>query len=208
MHSGLRLLLAMGALLAGFSPASSVAQAPSPVPPPISVPQIAFTGKTLPLLSVDDLRFLEGTWSATSRDGRRALGTYTFTRILNGHTLTRSSAMDGCEKVKVPGCGRQDLFYVYQDSPGAPLAAISMDSEGRVIHYLVSQQAEAAVSGAGRRDDVIFDSDPAQFGPRVRLRYELNRDLQTGKQSMSGAFEVLQADGTFRVLQQWFGLRQ
>lgn len=177
--------------------------------PPISEPQLPSAGKTMPLLSLDNLRFLEGTWSAVTRDGLQTLGTYTFVRELNGTVLARNSSVDAsCDPAKQPACARRDLFYIYQDSKGAPLKAISFDSEGHVLHYLVSQNAQASTSTFGRRDFVIFDTDPSQFGPRMRLRYERNLDTQTGKDSLSGVMEMLQPNGAFRPLQEWYGVRQ
>ncbi len=51
-------------------------------------------------------------------------------------------------------CAHRDLFYVFQDSPGAPLKAIYFDAEGHVIQYDVEIRHE---DGAyGRRDYAIF----------------------------------------------------
>ncbi len=186
-----------------------VMKAQSPALPVVPDRPIAYTGKTMPLLSLDSLQFLEGTWSAMSRDGRQSLGTYVFRRELNGTVLSRSSVVgSNCDAAKQAACGRRDLFYVYQDSTGAPLKAISFDNEGHVLHYLVNQAAEASTSATGHRDFVFFDSDTAQLGPRFRLRYVRNVDTATGKESMSGAFEMLLPDGAYRDLQQWYGVRQ
>lgn len=172
-------------------------------------PQTTFTGTAVPLLSLDTVHFLEGTWSATSRDGRTSLGNYTFARELNGHVLARHSVVDpNCDAAKQVACARNDLFYVYQDSAGAPLKAINFDSEGHVIHYMVDLSVQASTSTLGQRDFVVFDSDPSQLGPRVRLRYEHNVDTQTGREVLNGAFEMLQPDGRWMTLQQWYGTRQ
>lgn len=172
-------------------------------------PQVAFTGKAMPLLSLDTIHFLEGTWSATTRDGRTSLGSYSFVRQLNGHVLARQSATEAnCDPAKQPVCARQDIFYVFQDSPGAPLQAISFDNEGHVVHYLVNLTTQASTSTLGKREFVIFDSDPSQLGPRVRLQYEHNIDTQTGKDVLNGAFEMLQPDGRWLPMQQWYGTRQ
>ena len=182
-------------------PTVTPAQVPVPVPP-----QVAYTGTPVPLLSIDSLHFLEGTWSATTRDGQTQLGSYSFVRELNGHVLQRvSKVAPGCDPVAQPLCARQDVFYVYQDSPGAPLKAISFDNEGHVLHYLTEINTEEAVSRQNRRNLVVFTSDPAQLGQRVRLRYDHNVDTQTGKESMSGAFDLLQANGQWLAVQQWWG---
>ncbi len=180
-----------------------------PGAPASGAPQVAATGTPVPLLSLDTVHFLEGTWSATSRDGRTSLGSYSFVRELNGHVLARHSAVDpNCDPVKQPVCGRRDLFYVYQDSPGAPLQAISFDNEGHVVHYIANLTVQASTSTLGRRDFVLFDSDPSELGPRMRLRYEHNVDTETGKDVLNGAFETLQPDGRWLPLQQWYGTRQ
>ena len=200
-----RLALLCGALLLLPSavPAQEVA-APAP-----GTPSIAYTGIPVPLLSLQTLHFLEGTWTATSRDGRTSLGAYSFVPKLDGHVLARESVVDpNCYAARQPACGRRDLFYIYQESAGAPLQAIAFDSEGHVIRYFISLAAQASTSTLGRRDFVVFDSDPTQLGPRVRLRYEHNIDTQTGKEVLDGAFEVMQPDGTYLAMQQWYGTRQ
>ena len=199
------MLLSARVLLFASLVASPGLQAQLPQP----TATVSHTGVTMPLLSLDNLHFLEGTWGARSRDGRTILGSYTFARELNGHVLTRKSFADpACDRAAQPACTRQDVFYVYQDSPGAPLHAISFDSDGHVIHYIVDQSTEASTSTLGKREFVIFNSDPSQLGPRVRLRYEHNIDTQTGKDQLSGAFEMLLPDGSWHALQQWFGVRQ
>ena len=171
--------------------------------------QVTLTGTPVPLLSLDNVRFLEGTWSAMSRDGRSSLGSYTFVRELNGHVLARQSVADvACDPAKQPACARKDLFYVYQDSTGAPLQAISFDSEGHVVRYFVEMKTQGSTSTLGRRDFVVFSSDPSQLGPRVRLSYEHNVDTQTGRDVLNGTFEILQPDGHWLPMQQWYGTRQ
>ena len=196
----------MAGALAGTSANIRAQVAATPAP---ETPEVVTTGAPVPLLSLDAIHFLEGKWSATTRDGRTPLGTYSFVRELNGHVLSRHSAVDpGCDPVKQPACGRRDLFYVYQDSAGAPLKAISFDSEGHVTYYFVKLAVQASTSTLGQRDFVVFDSDPSQLGPRLRLRYEHSVDTQTGKDVLNGAFEMLRADGQFVPMQQWYSVRQ
>ena len=200
----IRVLLLL-ACMAAYSCRSHAQVAATPSP---GAPQVARTGTYIPLLSLDTVHFLEGNWTATSRDGQTALGSYSFVRELNGHVLARHSLADAnCDPAKLVACARRDLFYVYQDSPGAPLHAISFDSVGHVLHYLVNLGTEASTSTLGRRDLVVFESDPSQLGPRVRVRYEHNVDTQTGKEVLNGAFDMLQPDGQWHSLQQWYGTR-
>ncbi len=187
----------------------SVTAAQVDAKPTPGAPAPASTGVPVPLLSLQTLQFLQGTWTATTRDGRTSLGTYSFVPELNGHVLARQSVVDpNCDPKGHAACGRRDLFYIYQESPGAPLQAISFDSEGHVIRYTITLSAEASTSTLGRRDFVVFDSDPTQLGPRVRLRYEHNIDTQTGREVLNGAFELLQPDGHYLPVQQWYGTRQ
>ena len=76
-----------------------------------------------PLLSIDSLNFLEGTWTADAGDKAKPLGSYTWARELNGKILARHTTTDvACT---TPGvCAHSDLLYVFQDSTGAPLKAI------------------------------------------------------------------------------------
>ena len=184
-------------------------QAQVPATPAPGAPSVAYTGTPVALLSLDSIRFLEGTWSATSRDGRTSIGSYSFVRELNGHVLARHSMVDpNCDRLKLSVCARRDLFYVFQESAGAPLQAISFDSEGHVVRYVLNLTVESSTSTMGHRDFVVFDSDSSQLGPRVRLRYEHNIDTQTGKVNLNGAFEMLQPDGRWLALQEWYGTRQ
>lgn len=189
--------------------ASAVGQAQVPGVPAPGSSQVTTTGTPVPLLSLDAIHFLEGTWTAFSRDGQTVFGSYSFVRELNGHILARHSAVDpSCTAAEEAACARKDLFYVYQESPGAPLQAISFDNEGHVIHFFIDLTVQGSTSTLGRRDFVIFTSDPTQLGPRVRLRYVHNVDTATGKEVLEGAFEMLQPDGQWRPLQQWYGTRQ
>lgn len=176
----------------------------TPPPPSTDPPPPNYPAKQAPLLSLDSLSFLEGTWHAESRDGKSQLGTYSFVRQLNRHLLTRTGFLEeNCTADTSPVCSHNDLFYVFQDSPGAPLRAIYFDSDGRVIRYTVGTQHK---EGAGYRQDLaIFSSDLAAFGPRYRLTYERSTDTRTGKAVLSGSFEILLANGIWHPYLQWSG---
>ncbi len=158
-----------------------------------------------PLLSLESLSFLEGEWAAESRDGKTQLGTYQWVRELDGHLLARHGGAAGCDAKAGPVCGHNDLLYVCQDSPGAPLTAIFFDNKGHVIHYDISTRHEGSAADKGTRDYAVFLSDAAALGPRFRLVYERNTDTETGRTALSGRFETELPNGQWRVYQEWFG---
>lgn len=125
------------------------------------------------------LGFLEGTWEAKTMGGgsagATASGTYTFIQELGGHVLARHSSATGCKAPSDFNCEHRDLLYVYRETPGQLLKAISFDDEGHVIHYSVSTPASTTA---------IFISDPTAAGPQFRLAYELNGSVMSGKFQM------------------------
>ncbi len=193
---------AVGALLLGGAVAG--AQTISQKTPQPQQGSQALDVKPMPLLSIDALSFLEGTWAADVGKDAKPAGSYAFVRELNGHVLARRSTTD--VTCTLPGsavCAHSDLLYVFQDSAGAPLKAIYFDAEGHVIRYDVSLRHE---DGAyGRRDFAVFLSDESALGPRFRLRYERNTDTFTHKTEMTGEFAVLLANGKWQPYLQWGG---
>ncbi len=156
-----------------------------------------------PLLSVGSLDFLLGTWTADAGQHATPAGSYTFARELNGTVLARHATPDAQCADASAVCAHRDLFYVFQDSPGAPLKAIYFDAEGHVIRYDVEIRHE---DGAyGRRDYAIFLSEISALGPRFRLTYERNTDTFTQKTSMAGKFEQLLPNGKWMTYLQWGG---
>lgn len=180
-----------------------MAQGSRPAP---AFPAAPLATPTAPLLDLRALSFLEGKWNAESRDGRQQLGVYSWDAELNGHVLARhGSASSTCLRAVPATCEHADLLYVFQDSAGAPLRAIYFDNEGHVIRYEVSVRHEDTPSGGARRDLAIFLSDAAALGPRYRLTYERNSDLQTGATILTGRFEVLLQSGEWRTYMAWSG---
>jgi len=204
--------VAQGLLIAGlFAAAPIVAQTVSQSAPRTDTqgdpPSPNYPAKQKPLLSLDSLSFLEGTWEAGSRDGKTDMGTYSFARQLNRHLLARMGPGDKpCPPGtgwKSPVCAQNDLFYVFQDSAGAPLKAIYFDGEGHVIRYTVDiTHSEVART---RQDLVVFSSDLADFGPRFRLVYERTTDTLSGRASMKGSFETLLGNGEWHPYVEWVG---
>jgi hypothetical protein len=131
-----------------------------------------------PVVSFNELRFLEGTWEAktpASAAGPEVTGKYSFRKELGGHILARHSDSDGCKGPADFDCDHHDLLYVYQDAPGQPLKAVYFDNEGHTIHYDVFRPTAT---------QVVFLTDPSAPGPRLRLVYDLDRRIMSGKFQM------------------------
>ena len=124
------------------------------------------------------LAFLEGTWEANTHDtaGVHVVGTYIFKPELGGHILARHvTSLTACKGPDTFDCEHKDLLYVFAEAPGQPLKAIYFDSEGHVIHYLVSTPDATTA---------VFLSEPSQPGPQFRLTYELKNSIMNGKFQM------------------------
>lgn len=157
-----------------------------------------------PLLSIASLDFLLGTWTAEAAPNAKKIGSYVFRRELDGRVLARHATADVlCADPGSDACIHRDLFYVFQDSAGAPLKAIFFDSEGHVVRYDVEIRHEGGAYG--QRDYAIFLSDISALGPRYRLSYERNTDTYTHKTSLSGKFELLLPNGKWQTLSAWGG---
>jgi hypothetical protein len=120
-----------------------------------------------------EIEFLVGDWAADSgsgEPGKATAGEFSFRLELNGQVLVRHSFADYGKENR-----HEDLLYIYRNSPSEPLRAIYFDNEGHVIHYSVTASPNSAV----------FDSDPAQPGPRFRLTYQLAGKMLNGKFEMA-----------------------
>ncbi len=194
-------LLAEVAALAGVG---TVAQTVSQSAPRAQQGSMDLDTVAKPLLSIDSLRFLEGTWTADAGDKAKPLGSYAWVRELNGKILARHTTTDvACATPATGVCTHSDLLYVFQDSTGAPLKAIYFDGEGHVIRYDVEIRREGGAFG--EREYAIFLSDISALGPRYRLTYERNTDTFTGKTSMAGKFEVLLPNNVWTAYLRWGG---
>ena len=165
-----------------------------------------YPAKPRPLISLKSLDFLEGTWTAESTGADKLpMGSYSFVRELNGNILARRSSTDvNCTSAANQECPHRDLFYIFQESPGAPLKAIYFDSEGHHLRYDVEIGHEGGAQNL--RETAVFLSETAAFGPRFRLSYERNQDTDTKAVSMSGRFERLLANGKWQTDSQWVGI--
>ena len=137
------------------------------------------------------LQFLIGDWAATGggATGPSAGGAYSFKAELNDQILVRHSYGEY-------GAGQQrhdDLLIVYAETPGKPMHAIYFDSEGHVIKYSVKPSANS----------VVFESDPAEPGPKYRLSYRLVEKNLTGK------FEIAEGGNAgYKTYLAWTSVRK
>jgi hypothetical protein len=86
------------------------------------------------------------------------------------------------------GPQHDDLMVIYLDDPNPTPRAIYFDSEGHVIRYSLTFPAP---------NQVIFESDPAQPGPRYRLSYRLNGA------SLDGKFELAPPGAVYKTYMSW-----
>jgi hypothetical protein len=157
----------------------------------------AQNGQEAPADPWKPLRFLIGTWDATTKGGSAgaaATGAYTFQLELKDHVLARHAVGAGCKGPADFNCEHTDMLYVYQEGPGEPYRAIYFDNEGHVIRYVLTAPAP---------DTAVFLSDAAQPGPQFRLTYELKERVMTGKFQMR-----MPGQAEFRSYLEWSGGRK
>lgn len=145
----------------------------------------------------EPLRFLVGTWNATTQGGSAKAsgsGSYTFQLEMRKHILARHSDSASCKGPADFDCKHGDLLYIYQDAPSQAFKAIYFDSEGHVIHYDVSFPAANAA---------IFVSDRTVPGPQFQLLYALKGSV------MSGKFQVrMPGQAEFTSYLEWSGAKK
>jgi hypothetical protein len=124
----------------------------------------------------EPLEFLLGTWNATASDSH---GATTFKLDLDKHVMVRTNFAE-YSKGPQSGTRHDDLMIIYFDPPDNPPRAIYFDSEGHTIRYNLTFP---------ERSSVVFESEPAQPGPRYRLSHRV-----TGTK-FEGTFEIA-APGT------------
>ena len=141
---------------------------------------------------MQSLQFLVGDWVAKG-DGATGPsgGAYSFKAELNDQILVRHSYAEYGRAGQDER--HDDLLIIYADAPGKPMHAIYFDSEGHVIRYSVKPSANS----------VLFESDPAEPGPKYRLSYRLEGPNLTGK------FEIA-AEGTagYKTYLAWTSARK
>jgi len=116
------------------------------------------------------LSFLVGEWVGvgTGAPGE-AVGGTSFAFDLDKKILVRKNwAKYPPKPGEKTGLSHQDLVVIYRAPGESSFRAIYFDNEDHVINYLVSFPQKP--------DAVVFETDPAQKGPRFRLTYELGAD--------------------------------
>ncbi len=116
------------------------------------------------------LSFLVGEWVGvgTGAPGE-AVGGTSFAFDLDKEILVRKNwAKYPPKPGEKTGLSHQDLVIIYRSPGESSFRAIYFDNEGHVINYLVTFPQKP--------DAVVFETDPAQKGPRFRLTYELGAD--------------------------------
>jgi len=139
------------------------------------------------VLSFPKLQFLLGKWTgiATEKDSPHGSGqgAFSFLPEMNGKIIVRKNLADYSS-----GEHHEDLMIIYQDTPDSPARAIYFDSEGHVIHYNVTVPST---------NNVTFESEASQPGPRYRLSYSLNGAALDGK------FEVAPPGADYKTYLRW-----
>ena len=119
------------------------------------------------------LHFLVGTWQAKTSGGSAgatAIGTYTFAEDLGGNAITRTSSADTCKGPKSFDCSHHDTLVIYRE--GDAVDALYIDSEGHVIHYVVTTPDDHTA---------VFATEPSKTAPGFRLTYTLDKKVMSGK---------------------------
>jgi hypothetical protein len=147
------------------------------------------------------LDFLTGPWIAATNapagsSAGNVLGTYTFTRTLAGHALERTGTVASCKGPQDFDCNHHDSLIIFPEA-GA-LAALYLDNEGHVIHYLITLPDPHTA---------IFLSQGPPQAPRFRLTYHLEG---TGpKAIMTGKFQFAPpGSDDFHSYLEWSGTKQ
>ena len=131
------------------------------------------------------LDFLVGKWVGVAGDKDTPLGAgqggFSFQLDLDKKVIIRRNHAE-YEK----GVRHEDLMVIYME--GSP-RAIYFDSEGHTIRYNLTIPA---------KDQVVFDSDGTQPGPKYRLTYRIENSV------LKGTFEV-EAPGSaeFKSYMNW-----
>lgn len=149
----------------------------------------ALPGLAADVASVEQLRFLVGSWNATpGPDG--ALGRTSFHVEVKGHVMVRDNRADYPAAGGKPAVSHEDLMVIYAEGSG-PLKAIYFDNEGHVIRYTAS---------ALDAKSVTFLSDTVAGQPRFRLTY-----AATAPDRLSGEFASAPPDapGKFKPMFTW-----
>jgi len=104
-------------------------------------------------------------------------GGFSFLPDLQGHILVRKNHAAYPPTKDRPAFTHDDLMVVYRDTEDAPPRAVYFDSEGHVIHYLVTVSSD--------HKTIEFASEAFPSTPRYRLTY-----VMTGSDALTLKFEI------------------
>lgn len=134
------------------------------------------------------LNFLIGEWVGvgTGTPGE-AVGGTTFATELDKKILVRKNwAKYPPKQGEKAGLSHEDLLIIYPSPGKSSYRAIYFDSEDHVINYLISFPETP--------DSAVFETDPAQEGPRFRMTYALAPD-----RTLKNVFWIATSGEGFRV---------
>ena len=109
------------------------------------------------------------------------MGTYTFSRGLDGHVLERTSTAAACKGPADFNCKHHDQLTIFPDANAqaihhSSLLALFLDNEGHVIYYTLT---------APDPQTVMFNSQSPASAPKFRLIYHRKGDVMSGKFQMA-----------------------
>jgi hypothetical protein len=137
------------------------------------------------------LEFLMGKWTgaAGEKDTPHGAGQggFSFEPELNQKIIVRHN-----HAAYTSGVRHEDLMVIYLDAPNDTPRAIYFDTEGHIIRYNLTFPAA---------NNVIFESDGSQPGPRYRLSYWLEGS------AMDGKFEVAPPGAEYKTYMSWTSKR-
>jgi hypothetical protein len=104
-------------------------------------------------------------------------GEFSFHPDLQNRILVRKNYATYPPTKDRPGFRHDDLMVVYRESESGPIRALYFDSEGHVIHYLVTASSE--------QKTIEFLSEALSSSPRYRLTY-----VKSGSDTLTLKFEI------------------
>lgn len=133
------------------------------------------------------IEFLLGQWNGTAGEKDTPHGAggggFSFEPELNRKIVVRKN-----NAAYKSGLRHDDLMVIYLDEPKDTPRAIYFDTEGHIIRYNLTFPAP---------NNVVFESDGTQPGPRYRLSYWLNGVALDGK------FEVAPPGAEYKPYMRW-----
>jgi len=135
------------------------------------------------------LEFLLGDWVGSSKDTPHCdgSGNFSFERQLNQSIVVRKNHAEYSSGVK-----HDDLMVLYLENSTNRPKAIFFDTEGHTIHYDLRFPLT---------NNVVFESEASQPGPRYRPTYTANGS------GVDGRFEVALPGADFKTYLQWSAVR-